>query len=453
MARKLRILLPVLAAAAGVSFLFLFLPKRKTLSFEATSEVLQVPNSGLAPDGRDETLCENTSLVYVEVTLQEIEPEEHVFDFSGVEETYHISKWKEMGKHMVLRLVLDDPSDTAHRDIPDWLYEKTGDGTDYDNAYGKGYCPDYSNPVLIEAHREAVEALAEWAEEDGFVSYVEIGSLGHWGEWHILLEDDSLPAFPDADVQQEYVDAYTESFQHAKLLMRRPFQSLPDGAGVYNDVTGDEEETKTWLSWISEGGTFDQTGEALEAVPDIWESAPVGGEFTSAIDMSELFGESYAATKELVQSSHMTFLGPKVPEEGELDEEERNNLTDLLTCIGPRYRISSLVLSGTRFGSHLTITLTNDGTCPVYFDSEKLILYITEADETEQKIVTDFDLTSIGEGQEETKSISLSMPYEELTASTIKAGIGTEEGTEKMPLFMDAEREDGLSLLCSPEVS
>ena len=30
-------------------------------------------------------------------------------------------------------------------DIPEWLYERTGDGVFYDTEYGKGYCPDYSN--------------------------------------------------------------------------------------------------------------------------------------------------------------------------------------------------------------------------------------------------------------------------------------------------------------------
>lgn len=446
MVKKRRWFLPVLVAAA-VFLTWLFYPREKVLSFSGTDEVLSVPYSGLAPDGRSEDLCEETSLVYVEVTLREIEPQEDVFDFSGIEEEYHIQKWKAMGKHMVLRLVLDDPGDTAHRDIPDWLFEQTGDGTDYDNAYGKGYCPDYSNPVLIAAHQKAVAALAAWAEEDAFVAYVEIGSLGHWGEWHILTEDESLPRFPDADVQQAYVDAYTEAFGSAKLLMRRPFSVLPEGAGVYNDMTGDPDDTEEWLSWISDGGAFEQTGEALCANPEIWDNAPVGGEFTSGTSMTDLMGDSYETTKELVSGSHMTFIGPMIPEEEELDEQAKENAEDLLTCIGPRYHVSEAGFSGNRLRSFVTLTLSNDGTCPVYFENEKLVLYVTDKDGTSERIVTDLDLTGISQNEEETTRVQLSLSYEDLTSVAIRVGIETAEGQNRMPLFMATDREDNLSLL------
>lgn len=443
-------ILLVLLAGGGVTLLYRYFPQHRSFAYDATDEVLSVPYSGLAPDGREEDLCENTSLVYVEVTLKEIEPEEGVFDFSGIEESYQIQKWKEMGKHMVLRLVLDDPSDTAHRDIPDWLYEQTGDGTDYNNEYGQGYCPDYSNPVLIAAHKEAVAALAEWAEADDFAAYVEIGSLGHWGEWHILSTDESLPAFPDESIQQQYVFAYTEAFQSAKLLMRRPFSVLPGGAGLYNDMTGDAEETNEWLSWIAEGGTFDQTGEALLAVPDIWDEAPVGGEFTSGTSMSEMLGDSYATTRQLNTDSHMSFIGPMVPVESELREDEKVNLDDLLTCIGPRYRVSALKVSGNRVSSAVELTLTNDGVCPVYFEDEKLVLYVTDQDGTTKRYVTDLDLTAMTQNASDTGSITFSMSYEELCSCTLQAAIEEGEGQERMPLFMDTQRTDNLSFLCTP---
>ncbi len=449
--KKDRILLILAGSAIALACLFSARGKGKVLSYAATDEVLAVPYAGYAPDGQNEELCASTSLVYVEVTLRDIEPQEGVFDFSTIEETYHIAKWKAMGKHMVLRLVLDRPGDTAHRDIPDWLYEQTGDGTDYDNAYGKGYCPDYANPILIEAHRKAVEALADWAEADSFAAYVEIGSLGHWGEWHMLSEDESLPAFPDTEVQQAYVDAYTEAFDRARLLMRRPFSVLPEGAGVYNDMTGDPDDTEEWLTWIAEGGTFEQTGEALTAVPEIWEQAPVGGEFTSGTSMNEMLGDSYDVTKKLVQESHMTFIGPMIPQEVSLDEQAAENAQDLLRYVGPRYRVSRARLSKTSQGSSVTLTVTNDGTCPVYFAEEKLVLYVTEEDGTRERIVTDLDLTGIAKNEKGTVTVQLSLPYQELLSAMLQAGIETDEGTDRMPLFMDAEREDNLSLLYTPE--
>ena len=79
----------------------------------------------------------------------------------------------------------DEPGDEAHLDIPDWLYEQTGTGRWYDIAYGKGYAPDYTDPVFFAAHERLLRAVGERLGADGFVSYVELGSLGHWGEWHV----------------------------------------------------------------------------------------------------------------------------------------------------------------------------------------------------------------------------------------------------------------------------
>lgn len=457
--KKWRRLIPVLAVLAVILLICFFFPKEKaysmskSYSFSRTDEVLQVPYSGYAPDASSEDLCKNTSLVYVEVTLKEIEPEEGVFDFSGIEKEYHIRKWKAQGKHMVLRLVLDRPGDTAHRDIPDWLYEKTGDGTDYDNAYGKGYCPDYTNSELIAAHKKAVAALASWAEKDGFAAYVEIGSLGHWGEWHILQEDESLPRFPGKKVQKEYVEAYTSSFKKAKFLMRRPFSVLPKGAGVYNDMTGDSHDTKEWLSWIAHGGTFEQTGEALRAKPKIWNSAPVGGEFTSGTSMAKMMGSLYKTTKKLIKSSHMTFIGPMIPGEVNLSKTGKKNSRDLLRYVGPRYRVSKARLSGGSRNSYVTLTVTNDGTCPVYFKQEKLVLYLKQKNGDWKRIVTKLDLTKISQNEKKTTKVKLSRSYKKLRSTTVKVGIETARGKNRMPLFMKAKRKNNLSLISSPKRS
>lgn len=449
-------IIPLLTIAAIV-LIYLLFPKEKafsmskTLSFSATDEVLQVPYSGYAPDGRSESLCKNASLVYVEVTLKEIEPKENVFDFSSIEKKYHIKKWKAQGKHMVLRLVLDRPANKAHRDIPNWLYKKTADGTDYDNAYGKGYCPDYSNRVLLAAHKKAVSALASWAEKDGFAAYVEIGSLGHWGEWHILKKDKTLPRFPNKKVQKAYVKAYTNAFKKAKLLMRRTFSVLPRGAGVYNDMTGDPDDTKEWLSWIAHGGTFEQTGETLIAKAKIWNHAPVGGEFTSGTPMKKMMGSSYKITKKLVRSSHMTFIGPMVPGEKKLNRTAKKNSRDLLRYVGPRYRVSKARFSGGSRTSYVTLTLTNDGTCPVYFEKEKLVLYVKEKNRKWKRIVTNLNLTSISQNEKKTIKIKLHLSNQKLRSSTIKVGIETAKGKDRMPLFMKAKRKNNLSLIASPE--
>lgn len=87
---------------------------------------------------------------------------------------------------------MDIPGDRAHADLPAWLMEKT-QGRAYSCEYGQGYCPDYTDETLIQAHERVIQALAQRYDGDPFVAYVELGSLGHWGEWHVHEDAGNMP--------------------------------------------------------------------------------------------------------------------------------------------------------------------------------------------------------------------------------------------------------------------
>ena len=87
------------------------------------------------------------------------------------------------------------------------------------------------------------------------------------------------------------------------------------GLGVYNDMTGHGKDTAEWLGWLQNGGWYGEEPNALAPMPAFWQNAPVGGEFTSSIPMKTMLRSQLSQTVELVQQSHMSFLGPKVAEE------------------------------------------------------------------------------------------------------------------------------------------
>lgn len=247
--------------------------------FEMTDKSVVNPFMGFAVDATSKKAASQYSLVYIDITFRELQPESpDSFNFGEIAEGNNIDLWKAQGKHAVLRFVCDKPTDDAHMDIPDWLYELTADGTIYNTSYGKGYSPNYSNEVFMKYHKAAVSGLAEYFS-DGFVSYIELESLGHWGEWHVKREDGIVP-MPDEAVREEYVRHYAEAFKTEKLLMRRPFRGAYEkGLGLFNDMAGDPDSTEEWLDWIENGGDYTQTGEsnALLAMPDFWKTAPCGG--------------------------------------------------------------------------------------------------------------------------------------------------------------------------------
>ena len=121
---------------------------------------------------------------------------------------------------------------------------------------------------------------------------------------------------PGEAVRRQYIAPYLTAFPHAKILMRRPFvDAKKENFGLFNDMAGDRESTEEWLDWIANGGDYAQAGEtdALVAMPSVWETAPVGGEFTSRYSFAELLGPRLQETAALVRRSHTTFLGPKCP--------------------------------------------------------------------------------------------------------------------------------------------
>ena len=49
-------------------------------------------------------------------------------------------------------------------------------------------------------YKRQVNALGEHFGRDGLVSYIELGSLGHWGEWHVNISA-GIQSLPEESVK------------------------------------------------------------------------------------------------------------------------------------------------------------------------------------------------------------------------------------------------------------
>ncbi len=333
-----------------------------------TSGVLNNPYMGLvAWAGDDETYPQPFSLVYANLRWADFEQEEGAFDFEAFELENHFERWRAEGKRLILRFVLDVPGKKKHLDIPEWLYKKTGDGTYYRTSYGRGYTPNYENAILIAAHTRAIEALGGRYGRDPFVAFVQLGSLGHWGEWHIHDDIGDLPA--DA-VRQRYVLPYLTAFPNAFLMARRPFSfAVKARMGLFNDASGNPAQTEEWLAWIEKGGWYQNEEGALSPMPLGWQAAPIGGELASGMTLEELLGDGLAETLRLFEASHTSWIGPHSFVDVEANGKWQPALDSLLKKIGYRLRVERAGLSQNGDGTRtLTLRWQNDGIAPFYFD-------------------------------------------------------------------------------------
>ncbi len=386
--KKLPFIMIAIQAVLIAGILIYIVPGRYRLYdivlYDASESMPSNPMIGYAPFAEKQEDCENTNLVFVELPFSELEPQKGVFDFDAIEEKYHLSYYREAGKHAVLRFVCDIPGETAHRDIPDWLYEMTGDGSDYDNESGKGYSPNYGNTDFIEAHGEALSRLAQWCQKDSFVSYVEMGSIGPHGTCSVEGTGETL----SADVMARYAGQYSEAFpadSGIRLLSSVKSAEL-EGAGSWNDVLGDTEEAQKWI--VEENGSqtditeehkevVDNSGDIVvektlddyiaENTDSPWMSSPVGGGLTEKIDMNDLLMGNLSETLTQIRKTHVSFIGPVCPD---ASQQSTNGSGMILRNVGYCIYLSRLqtTVDFIRDDLVFAMSFSNIGNAPFYWD-------------------------------------------------------------------------------------
>lgn len=423
--------------------------KKNVKEYERTEEVFGNPLMGYAPCAWNTTVSDDVSLLYMDITWAELEPEEGQYNWESIDKENQLSRWRKESKHIVLRFVCDVPGQEKHMDIPEWLYEKIDhEGTWYDVEFGKGFAPDYNNEEMIRYHAKAVEALGEHLGKDGLISYIELGSLGHWGEWHVNYSA-GIQRLPNEAVRKQYVVPWTGAFPDAMLLMRRPFSHASEyGMGLYNDMAGHPDETEVWLREIENGGDLTQTDEknALISMHDFWKTAPVGGELTSSFSMEDLLETNLDQTAALIRESHTTFLGPHVA-----NNQYLQGYHTVLKNMGYRLRISEAVLSNKLKGTKLSMTWANDGTAPFYKDWPVWVYVTDENGDTIEKKQVEMKLSSILPGESVKTEIYLeTKKLVDLAGKKYNIRIGVEDpmtGKENLRLAMKCRYMDGRNLL------
>jgi hypothetical protein len=354
---------------------------------------------------------------------------------------------------------MDFPRAWAHMDIPDWLYEKTSrNGDYYNNEYGQGYSPDYNDPILIDAHQKAIQALGQRYGQDDFFAYIELGSLGHWGEWHVNL-DSGIQPLPDETIRDQYVNHYLKAFPQTHLLMRRPFSVAREKAlGLYNDMTGHPEATTMWLDWIENGGEFSQTGEkdALAAMPDGWQVAPIGGEQTVFLSDEELYKDSLTQTLDLLRTSHTSFIGPGGPYDILPGSALQAGLDQVHVNLGYRFFVSELKMPARAFiGRSVrgTVIIDNIGNAPMYYPWPLRFYLIDDTGEFQAIVEKDESMMGVLPGQ--SRSFNFSLPVGHLENGVYSVGVSIVDPLTDQPVVrfaMDNVRNDRIQILRELEV-
>ncbi|OAB47260.1 DUF4832 domain-containing protein [Paenibacillus antarcticus] len=427
--------------------------KKVTFNPIQTDNVLNNPFMGFVADARyiPDTEQPVYRLAHANITWKDLEPEQGEYAFEQVEKDNHFEEWDARDVKLVIRVMLDRPSEIPHMDIPKWVYEATNQqGTEYDIEWGKGFSPDYLNPTLITLHQELIKKLADRYNDDSRIAYVELGSLGHWGEWHTINDDMVTIPFPKINIADQYVQHYINVFTNKHLMMRRPYPlAKQSNMGLFNDAFGNKESTvDEFDQWVNKGYTFWLTDEPMPAMPNYWANAPAGGEFSSAETPEFYFKDEHIEeTLNQIKLTHPSWLGPYALNDVPMDGEIQRNVDRFMRTIGYRFSLLSethqeRVKPGRKL--HVDMDWANTGVAPFYETWPLELSLVDEDGNLVTQQLTKEDIRTWQPGNKKTRQ-TLLVP-KDLVAGNYTLCVAILDPDTQLPgieFAMDGKRSDG----------
>jgi Domain of unknown function (DUF4832) len=263
-------------------------PRTVAVSPVETDDVLVNPGMGYTTfysfNGEERNaehpLC---SIVYYRWYWDAVEPEEGAIAFGMIDSILALAHAK--GEKLAFRVMCQNGHEDADKtvddkmEVPRWYKDSGAPGFYYPD--GRTWMPDYDSEVFFEKHGRLIKALGQRYDGHPDVDHVDVGSIGHWGEWH--TEGLNYQHMPTVENQKRIVDIYLESFSKTPLIMQIDAHdvlqyAVSKGMGVRADCAGD----------MTEGRFFEKDGSPTnhmriryprgfgrEGVSEAWKTAPI----------------------------------------------------------------------------------------------------------------------------------------------------------------------------------
>lgn len=309
------------------------------------------------------------TMAFYETSWRELEPQDGDYRFAQWEAgTMRSPAAKD--KRVVLRVWMDYPNQPVG--VPQWLIDAGVKMNPYDDKeVGKGLSPDYGDPRLRSALAKLIAAMGKRWNKDPQVAYIQLGLLGHWGEWHTWPREELFA--PDA-VQREVIDGMRAAFPDKPLMGRTATGYLSQPWMGYHDdmIPQDTIGPEDWkfLSNLKAAGRDAN-----------WKVAPTGGEMVPGA-AGRYLGAEWPLLLRAVEEGHLTWIGPYCPTmfAGKAPEY-RARAEELSRRLGYEFRLERLRLDG----SKVRLTGRNQGVAPFY---ERWPVRLALLDKTGKAIAT-----------------------------------------------------------------
>jgi hypothetical protein len=230
---------------------------------EENDETLINPGRGFATTGRtyNENLLKRmhprSGVIQQRWYWDEIEPEEGKLNFGLIDSV--IARAQHNGQQLNFRVMAQNEG----MRVPKW-------------ALQQGVKPPYyDNDVFLKKQEQFIKALAKKYDGHPGVCFVDIGTVGHWGEWHTEESNPNEIRMPTVENTHRIIDFYVDNFKRTPLVMLIGWKegleyAVKRGTGWRADCWGDMDTTR----WNHMGSRYPKALQ-IPGVTQAWKNGPV----------------------------------------------------------------------------------------------------------------------------------------------------------------------------------
>jgi hypothetical protein len=262
------------------------------------------------------------------------------------------------------------------------------------------HTPDYEDPRLRTALTNFIHAFGARYDGDPRLGFVEVGLLGTWGEWH---NHPNHQWFASKTVQREVLNAYEAAFRRTKLLLRYP--AGPDHPRYTDNSTrplGYHDDSFAWATvhtGRSQDDWFFETLLRRASATNKWRAYPIGGEVRPEV-WDCLFDDPSCAPKgqefdRCVEVTHVSWLCNEGVFRPRLQGAARERALRAARRMGYELHILRAGMGRQDGGWSITLSVTNTGIAPFYYDWPVELGALNAAGELVATWKTDWKLTGI----------------------------------------------------------
>ncbi|MFZ5833434.1 MAG: hypothetical protein ACOY3P_25385 [Planctomycetota bacterium] len=162
--------------------------------------------------------------LYVRLAWSYLEPEEKEYDWSKIDAV--VNKYVPLGYGIAFRITCKERrgypggvgqvEDGVHYATPAWVRKAGAKGVEVVSRGGAlSWCPDWDDPIFLRKLDSFHRTFAARYDGKPWVRYVDIGSIGDYGEGHTSA---STKVPPTVDEVKAHVDLYLKHYKHAQLV-------------------------------------------------------------------------------------------------------------------------------------------------------------------------------------------------------------------------------------------